>query len=144
MVRTYRPLVGGGDLAGARVGANVLRAAAEQPDYSGAMGTTPGAPALAGASRTFGLGLTRQLALAGSANVFTSPLGAQLALAMAGVGARGATRRAMLDALGLRGLDGEGAAREADALTARLSASGRAALRIANGLWVRPWLALDP
>jgi serpin B len=50
----------------------------------------------------------------------------------------------MLDALGLPGLDGAGAAREAEALMARLSASDRVALEIANGLWVRPWLALAP
>lgn len=99
---------------------------------------------MAGASRTFGLGLTRQLALAGTANVFTSPLSAQLALAMAATGARGSTQRAMLDALGLRGLDGGGAARDADALMARLAATGGAALEIANGLWARRPLALDP
>ena len=112
--------------------------------YDYVMNTTPAAPALAGASRTFGLGLIRQLALAETVNVFTSPLSAQLVLAMAATGARGTTQRAMLDALGLPGLDGAGAAREADALMARLSASGRVALEIANGLWVRPWLALDP
>jgi serine protease inhibitor len=108
------------------------------------MNTTPAALALAGASRTFGLDLTRHLAQAATANVFTSPLSAQLALAMAATGARGTTQRAMLDALGLPGLDGEVAAREANALMARLSASGSVALEIANGLWARPWLALDP
>lgn len=100
--------------------------------------------ALAGASRTFGLGLTRHLAQAETVNVFTSPLSAQLALAMAATGARGTTQRAMLDALGLPDLDREGAAREANALTAWLTSGDRVALEIANGLWVRPWLALEP
>jgi serine protease inhibitor len=107
------------------------------------MNTTPASSPLASASRTFGLGLTRQLALAGSTNVFTSPLSAQLALSMAAVGAGGTTRVAMLDALGLPGLDGEGMAREADALMARLTVSVGAALKIANGLWVHPQFMLD-
>jgi serpin B len=99
---------------------------------------------LAAASQTFGLTLARQLAQAGPANVFTSPLSAQLALAMAAAGARGTTQRAVLDALGLTGLDGAGAAAEAGALTSRLSASGCATVEIANGLWARRGLALDP
>jgi serine protease inhibitor len=99
--------------------------------------------ALAAASQTFGLSLARQLALAAPANVFTSPLSAQLALAMAAAGARGTTQRAMLDALGLTGLDAQGAALEAGGLTGRLSASGCATVEIANGLWARRGLALD-
>jgi serpin B len=99
---------------------------------------------LAIASQTFGLALARQLALAGTANVFTSPLSTQLALAMAAAGARGSTQRAMLDALGLTGLDANGVAAEAEALTSRLSASGCATVEIANGVWARRGLALDP
>src|SRR5215472_5147430 len=69
--------------------------------------------ALAAGSRTFGLALARQLALGGATNVFTSPISAQLALAMAAAGARGTTQRALLDGLGLTGLDVAGTAGEA-------------------------------
>jgi serpin B len=100
--------------------------------------------ALAAGSQTFGLALARRLALGGAANVFTSPLSAQLALAMAATGARGTTQRAMLDALGLTGLDGAGAAREAHALMGRVSSRGCATVEIADGLWARRGLTLDP
>jgi serpin B len=100
--------------------------------------------ALAAGSQTFGLALARQLALGGATNVFTSPLSAQLALAMTAGGARGTTQRAMLDALGLSGLDGAGAAREASALMGRVSSGGCTTVEIADGLWARRGLTLDP
>jgi serpin B len=118
----------------------VGRAAATSCAPAGANGA---ASAFAAGSRTFGLALARQLALGGAANVFTSPLSAQLALAMAASGARGTTQRAMLDALGLAGLDSAGAAREASALMGRVSSSGCATVEIADGLWARRGLTLD-
>ena len=100
--------------------------------------------ALADASRSFGLRLTRLLAVDTRDNVFVSPLSAQMALAMAAYGARGTTQRAMLDAMGLGGLGADPAAREAGALIDRLTASGCATVEIANGLWARRGLDLDP
>jgi serine protease inhibitor len=100
--------------------------------------------AFAAGSQTFGLALARQFALGGAANVFTSPLSAELALAMTATGARGTTQRAMLDALGLTGLDGDAAARQANALMGRVSYGGCATVEIADGIWARRGLTLDP
>ncbi|HYW22870.1 MAG TPA: serpin family protein [Terriglobales bacterium] len=122
-------------------------AAAPGPTAARACARAPGGDAgsaLAAASQTFGMSLTRQLATRTShANVLVSPLSAQLALAMAAVGARGATQRAMLDALGLAGFDGNFAARAAQELIGGLAASRCGALLIANGMWARRGLALD-
>lgn len=105
--------------------------------------STDGA-ALAAASQSFGLSLTRLLADDTRDNVFVSPLGAQMALAMAASGARGTTQRAILDAIGLSGLGADRAAHEAGSLLDRLTSSGCATVEIANGLWARRWLRLDP
>ena len=105
--------------------------------------STDGA-ALAAASQSFGLRLTRLLADDTRDNVFVSPLSAQMALAMAASGARGTTQRAMLDAIGLSGLGPDRAAHEAGALLDRLTSSGCATVEIANGLWARRRLRLDP
>lgn len=99
---------------------------------------------LAVASQSFGLGLTRLLALDTRDNVFVSPLSAQLALAMAAYGARGTTQCAMLDAIGLGELGADQTAREAGALIDRLTSSGCANVEIANGVWARRGLDLDP
>lgn len=105
----------------------------------------PGAgSAFAAGSQTFGLALARQLALGGATNVFTSPLSAQLALAMAAAGARGTAQRAMLDALGLTGLDVAGTATQASALMGRVSSRGCATVEIADGVWARRGFTLDP
>jgi serpin B len=50
----------------------------------------------------------------------------------------------MLDGLGLTGLDGPGAAREANALMGRVSSGGCAPVEIADGVWARRGLTLDP
>jgi serine protease inhibitor len=100
--------------------------------------------AFAAGSRTFGLALTARLAAASPDNVFVSPLSAQLALAMAATGARGDTQRAMLDTLGLGGLAADRVAPEAAALMDRLASSNCVTVEIANGLWARRGLALDP
>jgi serine protease inhibitor len=105
---------------------------------------TPGGDALAAASRFFGLGLARQLVAGAGDDVFVSPLSAQMALAMAAAGARGATQAAMLAAMGLGGLSGAQSAHEAGALLDRLASGGCATIELANGLWARRGLALDP
>jgi hypothetical protein len=91
------------------LGRTTTHGCAAVPASGAGLGPGPGS-ALAAGSQTFGLALARQLAMGGAVNVFTSPLSAQLALAMAAAGARGTTQRAMLDTLGLTGLDGAGAA----------------------------------
>ncbi len=105
---------------------------------------SPGGTALAAASRSFGLALTGQLAATAKRDVLTSPLSAEMALAMAATGARGATQRAMLDAMGLTGLPGDEVAREAGALMSRLQSSRCASIEIANSLWARRSFPLDP
>jgi serpin B len=86
----------------------------------------------------FGLRLARALAPAHGPNLFLSPASASLALAMAAAGAAGDTRAAMLDALGL--------AAPEDAATALLPLAGLAGatVEIANALWARRGLELDP
>lgn len=98
----------------------------------------------AAASKSFGFELARRLAGAGSGNVLISPLSAQLALAMAGVGARGPTQRAILDALGLNGMDGGQAAAQAAELSALVTSGACGKVELANSLWARPGLRLDP
>jgi serine protease inhibitor len=86
----------------------------------------------------FGLRLARALAPGHGPNLFLSPASASLALAMAAAGAAGDTRAAMLDALGL--------AAPEDAAAALLPLTGRdgATVEIANALWARRGLELDP
>lgn len=88
-------------------------------------------------------------AVAGSSdnrNVFLSPVSVQLALDLAYDGARGATAQAMARALGLGGLKAPAVRRQAATLLADLQGNSdpKAALTIANSLWVRKRTRLQP
>jgi serpin B len=96
---------------------------------------------IATAGRDFGLTLAGQLVARRDGSVFVSPVSAQLALAMAAAGAKGDTRRAMLDVLGLHGRD---LASEVSELLLRLDSAGGGSVEIANSLWARQELRLDP
>lgn len=98
----------------------------------------------AAASKSFGFQLARRLTGDRATNVFISPLSAQLALAMAGVGARGPTERAILDTLGLNGVDAGEAAAQAAELSALLTSGSCGTVELANSLWARRGWQLDP
>ncbi len=89
-------------------------------------------------TQAFGLRLARALMSAHGPNLFISPASASLALAMAAAGAAGETRAAMLDTLGLHTPD------DAAATLLPLTEQEGATVEIANGLWARLGLELDP
>jgi serpin B len=95
----------------------------------------------AATGRDFGLALTGQLVGRRDGSVFVSPVSAHLALAMAAAGARGGTRQALLDVLGLRTGD---LASQMSELLLRLESAGGGTVEIANSLWAPRELRLDP
>ncbi|MFO7674807.1 MAG: serpin family protein [bacterium] len=92
----------------------------------------------------FGLRLFEELvAEAPGANLFISPPSIALALAMAWNGARGETRAAMAEALGLGGLDPAEVNRASAALLAAFATGDdKVTLDIANSLWSRRGIPL--
>lgn len=78
------------------------------------------------------------------ANVAVSPVSVSLAMAMAGGGARGETRAALLAALGFAGMEPGELGRRHAALLERLRADDAdVTLDIANSLWVREGIPLS-
>ena len=104
-------------------------------------------PELANASNRFGFEMFRELVKEeeGDENVFISPTSIYTALAMTYNGARGETREAMEEVLGIEGVDRE---RFNENNLARLyqlqEADEEVVVNIANSLWMREEMEFDP
>ncbi|KAF0896755.1 hypothetical protein E2562_027280 [Oryza meyeriana var. granulata] len=116
------------------------------------MPTRPWGEALAAAQRAFCLPLTgRVLAAAGTGNAAVAPPAVHVSLALAAAGARGATRRQVLQALGCGG-GGRGGAADAANVASRVvkrvlkdrSTSGGPRLAFAGGVWADASRNLSP
>ncbi|PUZ44613.1 hypothetical protein GQ55_8G120200 [Panicum hallii var. hallii] len=116
------------------------------------MPTRPWEEALAASQRAFCLPLAgRVLAASATGNAAVSPAAAHASLALAAAGARGATRRQLLQVLGCGG-GGRGAAADAANVASRVvkrvlrdrSPSGGPVLRFAGGIWADASTRLSP
>lgn len=105
-----------------------------------------GSPArLVSATNGFGFRLYRALAGGAGGNVFISPASVALALDMAYEGSGSGTQAAMARTLGLQHLSPAAVRQQAAALLAGLqSGDAKAKITIANSLWLRKGVALQP
>jgi serine protease inhibitor len=96
------------------------------------------AKALSRPYERFGLNLLKQaVAASPNSNVFISPTGIAVALAMAANGASGSTRAAMLKTLGVGGMSMDSFDSANHALAASLTGSRGVQLSMANGMWLQ-------